>query len=135
MNQEAQAMHSENSDQNQSPQVKESDAQKEEVTIKDFQKLDIRIAVIREAMHHPNADKLLLLKVSIGDQDKQIVAGIRADYDPETLIGKQVVVINNLKSVKLRGEISEGMVLAAHGTDALAVLVPDKAVEAGSKVS
>lgn len=107
MNQEAQAMHSENSDQNQSPQVKESDAQKEEVTIKDFQKLDIRIAVIREAMHHPNEDKLLLLKVSVGDQDKQVVAGIKADYDPETLIEKYVVVTNNLKPMKLRGETSE----------------------------
>src|SRR2546422_5779372 len=83
------------------------------VTIADFKKLDLRVARVLEARAHPNADKLLLLRVDVGDQQKQIVAGLRAWYSPEALVGRLVVVINNLQPAMLRGEESNGMLLAA----------------------
>src|SRR5207245_6651903 len=79
----------------------------------DFAKLELRIATIVEAKVHPNADKLLVSQVDLGSEKKQICAGIRAYYPPEQLIGKQVVVVANLEPRPLRGEISQGMLLAA----------------------
>jgi methionine--tRNA ligase beta chain len=105
------------------------------VTIADFKKLDLRVARVLEARAHPNADKLLLLKVDVGDQQKQIVAGLRAWYTPESLVGRLVVVINNLQPVMLRGEESNGMLLAATGGAGVVFLAPEKECEPGSKIS
>ena len=86
---------------------------KPEITFDDFMKLDLRVATIVEAEPHPNADRLLKLQVDLGDEKRQICAGIKEFYDPENLIGKQIVVVANLAPRKIRGEVSNGMLLAA----------------------
>ncbi len=95
------------------------------ITYDDFAKLELRVAKVVEARPHPNADKLLLLQVDLGDQQKQIVAGIREHYTPEQLVGKLIVVVNNLAPVMLRGETSNGMLLAATSGEKVIVLIPD----------
>jgi len=79
-----------------------------------FAKLDLRVATVLSAEPHPNADKLLKVRLDDGTPNgRQVCAGIRAWYDPQSLVGKQVVIVANLEPRKLRGEISEGMILAA----------------------
>ncbi len=83
----------------------------------DFSKIRFTVAEIVKAEPHPNADKLIRLQVRLGDREKQICAGIRAYYEPEALVGRRIVVVDNLEPRKLRGEWSNGMLLAAHGPD------------------
>jgi methionyl-tRNA synthetase len=106
------------------------------ITIDDFMKVQLKVGIIVAAEKHPKADKLLKLQVEVGEATpRQIIAGIAAVYAPETLIGRQVVVVANLQPVKLRGELSQGMLLAADAGEAgMALLTPDKAVAAGGKV-
>ncbi len=99
-----------------------------------FAQLDLRVATILSAREHPNADKLLLLEIDTGDEKKQIVAGIRGHYEPNELAGRQIVVINNLEPAMIRGEESNGMLLAASDGDAVVLLQPDRQVAAGSVV-
>ena len=80
----------------------------------DFCKVKLKVAEVVEAGEHPNADKLLVLKLKVGDRSKQICAGIKAYYTPESLIGKRIIIVDNLEPRKLRGEMSEGMLLATH---------------------
>jgi len=103
-------------------------------TIDDFRKLELRIAEITEVSEHPNADKLLILTVDLGGRKKQVVAGIKAFYSKEELIGKQVVLVDNLDSVVLRGIESQGMILAGSDESMLAVVSPDKKLKLGSIV-
>jgi len=105
------------------------------ISIDEFAKLDIRVARVLEVRPHPNADKLLLLQIDVGDQQKQIVAGIKGHYEPEQLVGRQIVVINNLEPAMLRGEESNGMLLAASSGDDVIVLVPERECQLGAKVS
>lgn len=105
------------------------------VTIDEFRKLDLKVGTVKSAEAHPNADRLLVLKVDLGSEERQIVAGIKAHYTPEELVGKQVVVVANLETAKLRGVESQGMVLAASDTDRIVVLTPEKEVAPGAKVS
>jgi len=107
---------------------------KPEISYDVFSKLDLRIATVVEAREHPNADKLLLLKVRLGDVEKQIVAGIRGHYPPETLVGTQVVVLNNLEEAVLRGEESNGMLLAAGDGDQVILLRPDRVCSPGAVI-
>src|SRR5829696_2410959 len=102
----------------------------------DFAKLDLRIATVLECKPHPNADKLLVLQIDLGDEKRQICAGIRAHYPPEQLVGKQIVVVANLEPRQLRGEISQGMLLATHdqASGRVVILGPTDAVAPGSKV-
>ncbi len=95
------------------------------ITYDDFAKLELRVAKVVEARPHPNADKLLLLQVDVGDQQKQIVAGICQHYSPEQLVGKLIVIVNNLAPLMLRGETSNGMLLAATSGEKVIVLTPD----------
>ena len=95
------------------------------ITYDDFAKLELRVAKVVEARPHPNADKLMLLQVDVGDQQKQIVAGIRQHYTPEQLVGMLIVIVNNLAPVILRGETSNGMLLAATSGEKIIVLTPD----------
>jgi methionyl-tRNA synthetase len=95
------------------------------ITYEDFSKLELRVAKVLEARPHPNADKLLLLQVDVGDQQKQIVAGIRQHYTPEQLVGKRIVIVNNLAPAMLRGETSNGMLLAATSGEKVIVLTTD----------
>ena len=99
----------------------------EPITYEDFAKIELRVAKILEARPHPNADKLMLLQIDVGDAQKQIVAGIRAHYTPEQLVGKSIVVVNNLAPAMLRGEVSNGMLLAASSDDKVILLTPDDA--------
>jgi methionine--tRNA ligase beta chain len=105
------------------------------VSYDDFAKIELRIAKVLEARPHPNADKLLLLQVDVGDEQKQIVAGIRQHYTPEQLVGKRIVIVNNLAPAMLRGETSNGMLLAATSGDKVIVLTADDPeCEAGARV-
>jgi len=104
------------------------------ITIDDFRKLELRVAEIKEVNDHPNADKLLILTLDLGDRQKQVVAGIRNFYSKEELIGKQVVVIDNLDPVILRGVESQGMILAGSDEFTLAILSPEKKLKLGSVV-
>jgi methionyl-tRNA synthetase len=101
----------------------------------DFAKVELRVATVLEARPHPNADKLLLLQVDAGEGPKQIVAGIRAHYAPEALVGRRIVVVNNLQPAMLRGETSNGMLLAASAGDKVLLLtVDDPECPAGAKI-
>jgi methionine--tRNA ligase beta chain len=105
------------------------------ITIDDFRKIELRVATIRSAEPHPNADRLMVLRVDLGEEERQICAGIRNHYAPEDLIGKQIVVVANLETAKLRGLESQGMLLAASDDGRVIVLTPDKPVQAGAKIS
>lgn len=104
------------------------------VSLEEFKKLDIRIAKVLEVKDHPNADKLFLLSIDTGEKQKQIIAGIRNFYKKEDLLGKQIVVVDNLEPLTLRGESSEGMLLAAQDEGEISVLIPDKPIKQGAKV-
>jgi len=106
------------------------------VTIDDFRRLEFRVGKVLECAAHSNADKLYVLKVDIGGGEvRQIVAGIRAYYQPGDLVGKSVVVVANLQPAMLRGMESQGMVLAASGAGTVTVVSPLVEVPPGSKVS
>lgn len=83
------------------------------ISYDDFNKIDLRTAVVLEASPVPDADKLLLLKVSLGTEERQIVAGVKQHYAPESLVGKTIIIVANLAPRKLRGIESHGMLLAA----------------------
>jgi len=97
----------------------------ETINYEDFAKVELRVAKVLEARPHPNADKLMLLQIDVGDVQKQIVAGIRQHYTPEQLVGKLIVIVNNLAPAMLRGESSNGMLLAATSGERVLVLTPD----------
>ena len=104
------------------------------VSINDFKNFEIRVATIKEVSDHPNADKLYILKVDLGDKQKQLVAGIRLFYTKEDLIGKQIVMIDNLEPAIIRGVESQGMLLAASDESGIAILSPVRFIKEGSKV-
>jgi methionine--tRNA ligase beta chain len=103
----------------------------------DFAKLDLRVATVLDCKPHANADKLLVLQIDLGGEKRQICAGLRQHYQPEQLIGKQIVVVANLAPRQMRGEISQGMLLAATdpATNRVIVVSPSDNTAAGSKVS
>ncbi len=103
----------------------------------DFAKLDLRIGRVAEAVAHPNADRLLVLKVDVGGEQRQVVAGIRGYYEPEQLVGKLVVILKNLEPRAMRGVESQGMILAASTDDRSQVILlsPSADIAPGSKVS
>lgn len=105
-----------------------------EITIDDFAKIDLRVATVIAAERVPKTDKLIKLQVKIGDDERTIVSGIAQHYEPENLIGKNVIVIANLKPAKLRGIESRGMVLAASDGEGNLVLADAPGIASGSKV-
>lgn len=106
-----------------------------EMSVEEFARVDLRVGTIREAKLHPNADRLLVLTVDLGEAaPRQLVAGIRTAYDVRSLPGQQVVVVANLKPAILRGVESQGMLLAASDTDGLAVIAPGRRFAPGTKV-
>lgn len=108
----------------------------ESVDITDFQKLDLRLGTILEAAKHPEADRLLCLKVDLAEAEpRQIVAGLAEHYRPEDLVGQQVVVLANLKPRELRGLISHGMVMAVKDANGLSVLTSQGQRTNGSRIS
>lgn len=104
------------------------------VSFSDFQKLELVIAQIKDAKPHPNADRLFLLLVEAAGEEKQIVAGIRSTYSADELVGKQIVLVNNLEPAVIRGERSEGMLLAASSEAGPVLVCPERPVPTGSRV-
>ena len=104
-------------------------------SLEDFKKIQLRVGTILAAENHPNADRLLVLKVDVGDgTPRQLVAGIRATYQAADLVGKQVVVVANLQPATLRGVESQGMALAASDGAAIILVSPERPIAAGSTV-
>jgi methionyl-tRNA synthetase len=97
--------------------------------------LDLRVGIVKSAVKIEKSDKLLKLSVDIGEATRQIVAGIAQSYAPDQIVGKQVVIVSNLKTAKVMGVESQGMLLAALDNGKLSILQPDRAVSPGSKVS
>lgn len=122
------------------PKVKKSkeeqkiEPQKEEITIEDFAKLDLRVAEVVACEKVEKTDKLLKLEVKLGDEVRTIVSGIAKHYTPEELVGKKIVMVANLKPAKLRGITSQGMILAASQGDILEVISVDKDLPGGSRI-
>jgi methionyl-tRNA synthetase len=104
------------------------------VTIEDFRKLELKVAEIKEVIEHPQADRLYIITVDLGDKRKQIVAGIRGSYQKEELLGKQVVVVDNLEPAVLRGVESQGMLLAASDETGIVIISPARNMKLGSIV-
>lgn len=105
------------------------------VNIEDFLKLDIRIVHVEKADRIEGSDKLIKLTVNIGNEMRQIVAGVGKSYQPDDLIGKKLVAIVNLEPKKMMGEESQGMILATgDDLDKISLLQPDKDIDAGSKI-
>ena len=98
---------------------------KDEITIEDFEKLDLRVVKVKDCEPVKGAKKLLKLKIDLGGEERQVISGISKFYKPEDLIGKNVVLVANLKPVKLRGELSQGMILAASTDDDSVLSVVD----------
>lgn len=111
-------------------EIKEEDF----ITIEDFTKVEMVVGEILECKKHPDADKLLISKVNTKDRVRQIVSGIASYYNPEELVGKKVVIVKNLKPVKLRGVLSEGMLLAGKNKKALEILQLQD-LKVGDKIS
>ena len=121
------------------PQPAEEPTTKPLINFDDFMKLDLRVGTIVEASDHPNADKLICLKVDLGDHQRQIIAGLKAHYEAADLLGKQIVVVANLQPRKMRGLESAGMLLAASSEDSeqrsVVILTPASPVANGASVS
>ena len=105
-----------------------------EISIDDFAKIELKTGVVLESKPVDGADKLLVSKIKIGDEVRQVVSGIAKFYKPEELVGKKVVVVTNLKPVKLRGVLSEGMILCASDEKNLFVVSPDGDIADGAEV-
>lgn len=104
------------------------------ISFEDFKKMDLRVAEVLEVREHSDADKLYVLKIDVGGELKQIVAGVRNQYSMDELTGRKIIVINNLEPVTLRGEESQGMLLAANDEGSPVVLVPEKDVPSGTAI-
>lgn len=104
------------------------------ITIHQFRTIELRIGKIVSAAAHPNADRLLVLQVDVGGEQRQVVAGIKGSYQPETLVGKCVVVVANLEAATIRGVESQGMVLATQEGDRVVLVAPDAPVAPGNPV-
>lgn len=106
---------------------------KEEITIDDFAKLELRVAKVLSVEKHPKADRLLVLQLQVGPEKRQVVSGIAKFYKPENLVGQDVILVANLKPVNLRGVESQGMVLAASNDENLKLVTVD--MPSGTTVS
>ncbi|QWB99844.1 methionine--tRNA ligase [Mycoplasmatota bacterium] len=123
-------------DMNKPKEEKREFKMKSEIEYDDFSKLDLVVGHILDALAHPNADKLLVFDVDTGDKVRTIVSGIAKFYDPKDLIDKNVMVVANLKPVKLRGILSEGMILSSEDKDGnLKVIELNNELEPGDKIS
>ncbi len=104
-------------------------------SFENFSKLDLRVGRVLEAERIEGSEKLLKLQVSLGEETRQILAGIAKSYLPETLIGKSIIVIANLDSRKMMGHESQGMLLAAATGERSVLIIPDSEVLPGAKIS
>jgi methionyl-tRNA synthetase len=104
------------------------------ITIDDFVKVELRVAEVLSAERVPKADKLLNLRVSLGDEERTVLAGMAEYYQPEELVGRKVIMVANLAPRKMRGLESQGMLLAAEGDGKVSLLQPDQDLPAGSRI-
>ncbi|NCN99144.1 methionine--tRNA ligase subunit beta [Candidatus Pacearchaeota archaeon CG10_big_fil_rev_8_21_14_0_10_35_219] len=107
----------------------------EQIPFKDFQKLEMKVGTIEKVEDHPDADRLYVLTINLGNETRTIVAGLKQHYTKEELQGKQAIFITNLAPVTLRGIESQGMILAASNEDKVVILQPEKPMPEGSKIS
>ncbi len=103
-------------------------------SLEDFKKFELKIAEIETVAPHPNADRLYVLGVKVGEVRKTVVAGIRAHYSEDELRGKKVVIVDNLDPAVIRGVESQGMLLAASNLDGLTLVVPERLISSGALV-
>lgn len=104
------------------------------ITFDEFKKMELLVGRVTSVENHTNADKLYVVQVDLGTETRQVVAGLRPYYEPEQLVGKNVVVVANLEPAELRGVTSNGMILTAQDGDNVVVLASDTEVGPGSKV-
>lgn len=116
-------------------EAKKEDAPVEQIGIEDFTKVELKVGTIISAEKHPEADRLLVEQIDLGEETRQIVSGIAASFSPEDVVGKKVIVVTNLKPVKLRGVESQGMILCASNADDLDIVTIVKDLPNGTKVS
>ncbi|CAM4103813.1 methionine--tRNA ligase [Mesobacillus thioparans] len=116
------------------PVEEEKPEQQDEITIDDFMKVELRVAQVIHAEPVKKADKLLKLQLDLGYEKRQVVSGIAKYYKPEDLVGKKVICVTNLKPVKLRGELSEGMILAGEKDGIMSLASVDDSLSVGAKV-
>ncbi len=116
-------------------EAKKEDAPVEQIVIEDFTKVELKVGTIISAEKHPKADRLLVEQIDLGEETRQIVSGIAASFSPEDVVGKKVIVVTNLKPVKLRGVESQGMILCASNADDLDIVTIVKDLPNGTKVS
>ncbi|MCR0328624.1 methionine--tRNA ligase [[Clostridium] innocuum] len=116
-------------------EAKKEDTAVEQIGIEDFTKVELKVGTILSAEKHPKADRLLVEQIDLGGETRQIVSGIAANFTPEDVVGKKVIVVTNLKPVKLRGVESQGMILCASNQDDLDIVTIVKDLPNGTKVS
>lgn len=105
------------------------------ISFEEFKKMELKVGTIKSVEQHPNANKLYVLRVDLGNEERQLVAGLKESYNPEDLEGKQIIVITNLKPAKLRGIESCGMLLAAEDSEGkVSILTVDRELSNGSLV-
>lgn len=124
----------ENAPAEQPAKVEVEEAVAAEISIDDFLKVDLRVATVTACERIPKADKLLKLQLDMGYEQRQVVSGIAEHYEPEALVGQKVIVVANLKPVKLRGELSQGMILAGKSDGILKLATVDPSLENGAQV-
>ncbi|KAB7664936.1 methionine--tRNA ligase [Bacillus sp. B1-b2] len=115
-------------------EVKVEAPESEEISIDDFMKIDLRVAKVLQVEPIKKADKLLKLQLDLGYEQRQVVSGIAKYYSPEELVGRRVICVTNLKPVKLRGELSQGMILAGSQDGVLSLATVDESLPLGAKV-
>jgi methionyl-tRNA synthetase len=104
------------------------------ISFEEFKKISIKIARIKEVKDHPNADRLYVIKIDVGGEEREIVAGIKKGYTPDELKDKLVAIVDNMEPAVIRGVESKGMILAAQDGETLTVLSPEKEVGPGAIV-
>ena len=115
--------------------VDESIAKSEPIKYEDFKRMDLRIGLVLDVSEHPNADKLYVLKVDLGEpQPRQIIAGLRKYYRADEIKGKRIVVVANLEPAKMRGLESQGMLLAGQHDEVVSLLSIDREIPPGSQI-
>ncbi|AOV06322.1 methionine--tRNA ligase [Sporosarcina ureilytica] len=121
-------------EENVEPEKQEAEPIGDEITFDQFMNVDLRVATVIACEKVPKTDKLLKLQLDLGFEQRQVVSGIAEHYAPESLIGEKVIVVANLKPVKLRGELSQGMILAGESNGVLKLATVEKSLENGATV-
>jgi methionyl-tRNA synthetase len=105
------------------------------ITIDDFKKIELKVAKVLEAERVEGSEKLIKLQLEIGDEKRQILGGIGKYYEPEQLVGRQIIVVYNLEPRQMMGLESNGMLLAASDDSGISLLMPDREISSGSRIN